>query len=142
MVDEISGIQGGSRFTPLAIKKETAQKICKDVLSLDDNIMLVRLFDSIGNALASAERKVFLQQWPASSPSAEANAGPWAVIVGGISKQVEQFFGAAKSVVISYTRMTIMLAPLASHNLYLVLLLRPSANASYILEKVRDVVGP
>ncbi|MCS4537862.1 MAG: hypothetical protein HYY67_03260 [Thaumarchaeota archaeon] len=118
------------------------QKTCEDVINLDDNILYVQIFDYRGGTHALAQREEFTKLFPAEPPGIRDKIGIWTTTICSIAEQGIEFLGSNDGILVIYKNMLALIIPVKSYVMILTLLLRRSTNVLYILNIVKNLLGP
>lgn len=114
-------------------------KISEHILSLDENILGVTFFSNKFHMVEGATRPNFDRQLKVSN-EIEGSIPAYVAAVHGMTRMVEEPFGAIEKITIDYDRAKLMLLPLKNEKGFIGLVLNKYVNSDYLAPKILQVV--
>jgi hypothetical protein len=121
-------------------------RCCKDILTLDDEIVTVVIADALGQIVAMDWKKEYVP-WENHGVEArkefesiEGKLGAWMQIIIGLAAQTESLIGSFERATFIHKQFQLVLVPLSSKKNCFGLMLRRSANVDHVISKVKEII--
>jgi hypothetical protein len=126
----------------MAIASSNAERIVKDILSINDEILAISVIDMKGNILAAKSKESFKEAFGVARDG-DKYGGSLAVAALNVVNQVRNIVGETQAIITIHKDCKMMLLPLPAFQILVGLVLLRSVNAEdhNIANKIEKLIG-